>query len=56
MRAQAPLTVVFACCRGRHVALDIARGLHYLHSLKITHFDLESGELHKASQICPIGS
>lgn len=28
--------------RGKRVALDVARGIHYLHSLHLTHFDSES--------------
>ena len=28
------------CCRGRNVALDCAKGLNYLHSNKLVHFDL----------------
>jgi serine/threonine protein kinase len=29
-------------CRGHQVALDVARGLHFLHSKRIVHFDLKS--------------
>ncbi len=32
-------------CRGSQVALDVARGLHYLHSFKVTHFDLKSANV-----------
>ena len=31
-------------CRGKRVALDVALGLHHLHSLKLTHFDIKSGK------------
>ena len=30
--------------RGRRVALEIAKGLHYLHWRRMIHFDLKSGE------------
>ncbi|DBB18025.1 hypothetical protein WJX82_008169 [Trebouxia sp. C0006] len=30
---------------GRRIALDVARGLHFLHSRKIVHFDLKSANL-----------
>lgn len=30
---------------GRRIALDIARGLHFLHSKKIVHFDLKSANV-----------
>lgn len=30
------------CCRGRTIALDIARGMHFLHSRRIVHMDLKS--------------
>ena len=30
---------------GRRIALDIARGLHFLHSRKIVHFDLKSANI-----------
>ena len=44
------------CCRetpqdvhtlglGRRIALDVARGLHFLHSRKIVHFDLKSANI-----------
>ena len=26
-------------CRGRKIALDVARGLHYLHSNSVIHFE-----------------
>ena len=29
------------CC-GRNIALDVARGLHFLHSRSVVHFDLKS--------------
>ena len=29
-------------CRGRSIALDIARGMHFLHSRRIVHMDLKS--------------
>ena len=29
-------------CRGAAVALDVARGLHFLHSRQIMHLDLKS--------------
>ena len=28
-----------AGCRGRKIALDVARGLHYLHSNSVIHFE-----------------
>ena len=28
--------------RGRAAAIDVAKGLHYLHSHRIVHFDLKS--------------
>ncbi|GAB4820308.1 hypothetical protein N2152v2_007354 [Parachlorella kessleri] len=31
--------------RGRRVALDVARGLHYLHSRKVVHLDLKSANI-----------
>ena len=30
---------------GRRIALDVARGLHFLHSRKIVHFDLKSANI-----------
>ena len=30
------------CCRGRSVALDVAKGLAYLHSHSILHLDIKS--------------
>lgn len=35
-------------CRGRKVAIDVARGLHFLHSRKraIIHFDLKVNHFH----------
>ena len=32
-------------CRGRRIALDIARGLHHLHHKRIIHFDLKSANV-----------
>ena len=29
----------------RRIALDVARGLHFLHSKKIVHFDLKSANI-----------
>ena len=29
------------CCCGRKVAMDIARGLHFLHSHRVVHLDLK---------------
>lgn len=29
------------CC-GRNIALDVARGLHFLHNHQVVHFDLKS--------------
>lgn len=34
--------VVLLCCRGRHVSLQVAAGLLYLHQMKILHLDLKS--------------
>ena len=32
-------------CRGKQIALDVARGLHYLHSRRILHLDLKSANI-----------
>ena len=47
---------VFVCCRdprtgatspglGRRIALDVARGLHFLHARSVVHFDLKSANI-----------
>ena len=53
---QARLKLLLDACRdpatgatspglGRRIALDTARGLHFLHSRKIVHFDLKSANI-----------
>ena len=32
-------------CRGRRIALEIARGLHHLHHKRIIHFDMKSANV-----------
>ena len=34
-------TTAVSCCRGKQVALDVAAGLHWLHTHRIVHFDLK---------------
>jgi serine/threonine protein kinase len=36
-----PDTSILSCCRGKQVALDVAAGLHWLHTHRIVHFDLK---------------
>ena len=36
-----PLLTQTTACRGRRVALDVARGLHYLHHKRVVHLDLK---------------
>ena len=51
VRARCPVTEVLGscwcghCCRGRKAALDVARGLAYLHANRLTHFDLKSSNV-----------
>lgn len=40
-----PATGIKSPGMGRRIALDIARGLHFLHSKKIVHFDLKSANV-----------
>ncbi len=40
------------CCRGRNVALDCAKGLNYLHSNKLVHFDLVRPWPHPFCLLC----
>ncbi|GAB4822994.1 hypothetical protein N2152v2_010040 [Parachlorella kessleri] len=44
---------------GKQVALNIARGLHYLHSMNATHFDLKSGNvlltLERTAKVADVG-
>lgn len=40
-----PITGTRTPGMGRRIALDIARGLHFLHSKKIVHFDLKSANV-----------
>ncbi|GAB4820305.1 hypothetical protein N2152v2_007351 [Parachlorella kessleri] len=45
--------------RGRRVALDVARGLHYLHSRKVVHLDLKSPNIllsrHGTAKLADVG-
>lgn len=45
--------------RGHRVALDVARGLHYLHHKRVVHLDLKSANIllsrHGTAKICDIG-
>ena len=35
------IAALMPTCRGRKIAVDVARGLHFLHSNKIVHLDLK---------------
>ncbi len=54
------LVPVCLACRGKQVALDVARGLHCLHSFNTTHFDLKSGNVlltqnRKTAKVADVG-
>jgi serine/threonine protein kinase len=45
--------------RGKHLALEIATGIHYLHSMRVTHFDIKSDNVlltrHLAAKLADVG-
>ena len=51
-----PHAVQAVPCRGKSVALDCARGLNYLHSNKLIHFDLVSAVPPALGQFYSVGT
>ena len=47
------------CCRGRSIATDVLRGLHFLHSKRIVHMDLKSPNIlltrHGVAKLADVG-
>jgi hypothetical protein len=52
MRPSLPTIACCVWCRGARLALDVARGVAFLHQLSIVHMDIKPGVSHRSSQQC----
>lgn len=54
-----PFNVTFVFDRGRSIAIDVLRGLHFLHSKRIVHMDLKSPNIlltrHGVAKLADVG-
>ncbi len=54
-----PDLLTSACNRGRSIAIDVLRGLHFLHSKRIVHMDLKSPNIlltrHGVAKLADVG-